>query len=211
MLSNYNLKTLLSSVNIDITYRCQLACPMCSRQSEAPEYSGGSHISIEDMEKIYLAFKRVSFCGNLSDPIYHPNFISLLEVGKKYNVGMNIHTTAHGKSNEWWNELISTMKGYKNITFIVGLDGMPKDSHIHRVNQDGEAVFKNMVMLREAGFKVIWQYIVFRYNENDMDKAKELSKIHDLSIDFVASGRWKFNDFETKYEHLIPTKDEWRV
>ena len=83
---------------------------------------------------------------------------------------------------------------FVEIIKIFALDGLPKDSHIYRVGQDGEAVWERMKQFNSNGINVIWQYIVFKYNEADMEAAKKLAKDNNINIDFKASNRWEDDD-----------------
>ena len=38
-----------------------------------------------------------------------------------------------------------------------------------------------------------WQYIIFDYNEHNVDKAKEMAAENDVAIMFTQSSRWKTN------------------
>ena len=53
--------------------------------------------------------------------------------------------------------------------WIFGIDGLPKDSHKYRINQDGEFLFRIMKMAKDQ-YKIncTWQYIIFDYNEEDV-------------------------------------------
>ena len=88
-----------------------------------------------------------------------------------------------------------------NAKWIFGIDGLPKDSHKYRINQDGEHLFNMMKMANDFGLSVIWQCIVFRYNENDIEKCKQLAKENNIKIDINMSGRWRNDD---KYKPLNP-------
>ena len=48
----------------------------------------------------------------------------------------------------------------KNAKWIFGLDGLPKDSHKYRVNQDGNKLYEMMKLGVSMGIFVSWQYIV---------------------------------------------------
>ena len=42
----------------------------------------------------------------------------------------------------------------------------------------------------QLGCKVVWKYIIFKYNENDMDKAKDLASKSGIRLNFIKSVRW---------------------
>ena len=72
---------------------------------------------------------------------------------------------------------------------------MPKDSHIYRKNQDGEKLFDMMLLSKKIlKNKPIWQYIVFSYNEKDIESAKEIAAKENIIFKLVMSKRFSIND-----------------
>ena len=58
---------------------------------------------------------------------------------------------------------------------------------MYRVNQDGEKLFKIMLKAKEYLTKSpSWQYIVFSYNEHNIEKAKE-----------TLQKTWPYDDYVT--------------
>jgi len=177
------------SINLDITNRCRLQCPKCMRQTYPNLHKRGRDISLENIEKISKGFEKLLFCGQMGDPIYHPKFDKIMDICKNNQV--QISTNGSGKSSSWYKKI---HKINPNISWMFGLDGLPEQSHIYRVNQDGLKVFENMKMLSAMGGFVIWQYIVFRYNENNLTKAKTLADQYNMKFVEIHSSRWKSND-----------------
>ena len=52
--------------------------------------------------------------------------------------------------------------------------------------------------------KIIWQYIVFKYNENYIEQATELANKHNIILELNYSGRWNLWDdpYEPKNSNL---------
>ena len=87
----------------------------------------------------------------------------------------------------WYNKAFKTNK---DTRWIFGLDGLPEESCMYRVNQDGEKLFLVMQMGVALGLQIDWQYIVFSYNEDHVEEAYNMAK--DNGIQFIVnySGRW---------------------
>ena len=50
----------------------------------------------------------------------------------------------------------------------------------------------------------IWQYIIFKYNEHNIEKAKAMADKHDLTFLLVQSSRWKGDeDYLKPKEHAL--------
>ena len=178
----------LKRINVDISSHCMLKCPRCIRQK--PGYEKGSDITVKNFDKICKAFKNIAMMGSASDCIYHHDFISILDVCVKNGNSVNIHTNGHGKSDKWWDKVIDKCKELNDVKFVFALDGLPEESEMYRIGQDGEAVWKIMKKVRNRGFKVVWQYIVFSYNEDHIEEAKQMALDNDIDFTVLLSSRW---------------------
>ena len=63
-------------INLDISIKCTLQCPKCSRQTDFKDIRPipGHDMTIEEYRKIINFFPRVMMCGQVSDPIFNKNF-----------------------------------------------------------------------------------------------------------------------------------------
>lgn len=190
-------------LNIDIAYRCALKCLRCGRQ-QVYRNKGltvpGYDLSLSEFDKISDRFKSISFCGQYSDPIHHPQFIEILAMCKKKKVEAEVHVASSAKSKEWF---VEAFKAYPDAQWIFGIDGLPEESHKYRVNQDGPKLYDIMLEAREYLVnKPHWQYIVFRYNQDHVEKAMEMAKERGLMFVKIRSSRWNV----VGSDDLKPTK-----
>lgn len=180
--------------NIDITDKCVLACTKCMRQHWPGLHKRGSDLLPEDFRKIVKFFNKISWCGQMGDPIYHRNMHALLDVAIEEQANLSIATNGFGKKDKWWDISYEKAAQIKEHRWIFGVDGLPKDSHKYRINQDGEDVFRQMVRGVKAGNKICWQYIVFSYNENDIDEARKMADDNGIVFLLLESSRWYSKD-----------------
>lgn len=190
-------------LNLEITNKCQLKCPACMRQLWPERLRGTREHPFETLKVIFDTFPEINFCGNLSDPIYHREFHQILDY-LNYESRYLISTSGHNKTEEWWRKSFELTKD-KNVKWRFALDGLPKDSHIYRVNQNGEQVFEMMKLGASMGCTIQWQYIVFNYNENDIEEAKKLAE--DNNILFLLTKSDRFNK-SSGAAHLKPENPE---
>ena len=176
-------------VNLDITNRCTLQCPACQRQTGW--YNRHRHLfndmSVEDLQKfIDSKFTYLEFCGQQSDPMAHPNILEFISMC--YSITLDIHTATSHKKKEFYEEAFyrSGMK----TKWIFGLDGLPEESHKHRINQDGVYLYKMMKLGASMGINVKWQYIVFNYNQDHIEQAKKMSNDDGIEFGLAFSDRW---------------------
>jgi hypothetical protein len=166
------------------------------RQKFPGLHKRGHDISLDNMKKISKSFNNLSFCGQMGDPIYHPKFLEILNICKDNNV--SISTAGQGKKLDWWEEAILISKKQR---WLFGLDGLPSESSQYRIGQNGEDVFKVMKHLSSIGAEIIWQYIVFKYNQDSIEKAQQLAKNNNITFIIIESSRW-----DLPYDKYKPDK-----
>jgi len=179
------------SLNIDITHRCALDCPRCQRWGNYRQHGKkvpGIDISISQMKKVISFYKDINFCGQYSDPVHHPKFIQILKLLLDNDIACAVHNASSAKSKEWY---IKAFKANPKARWVFGIDGLPNESHKYRINQDGEKLFDIMIEAKKyLTTKPKWQYIIFRYNENHIEQAKQMAVDNDIPIIIVNSSRW---------------------
>ena len=200
-------------INLDIHNKCTLECNKCGRfylLNETDTTSTnfpGCPLTDTDWKKILNHYTSINFCGQVSDPIMHPKLSNFL--GDMYAEGKigNVSTAVSHKPRKYF---IKAFKANPNMQWIFGIDGLPKDSHKYRTNQDGEKLFKIMLEAKNhLKTKPVWQYIVFKYNENDMEEAKDLAKKVDVNLLFIYSSRYEEKDdpLSPSLEHRTVRKE----
>lgn len=195
LIKDYMLIQRNRAVNVDTSYRCIFRCGQCQRQriNGGDMIKRGKDISEEDMQKLVDFYWHINFCGQISDPIYHPRFLKLLQIceGRK----LRISTVGSRKKQSFWDEAYSYNKGKTAWTF--GVDGIDESSEIHRIGSSFKDTWSQMKKGVSLGHIIIWQYIVFDYNENDMDTAIQMAKDNNFVLSFLHTGRtWDPNQLK---------------
>ena len=69
----------------------------------------------------------------------------------------------------WWKKLASILKPEDAIYFSI--DGIENNFHIYRVNASWKKIMSHINILSsyDNGPSIIWKYILFRYNELDVN------------------------------------------
>lgn len=183
----------MKTVNLDITHRCTLECPKCRREKYRllNQKVPGKDMSIDEYRKIIEYFDNVVFCGNISDPVFNPNFIKFLELNYEHNIDCEIHHAATGKPLTWYEK---AYKANPKAGWVFGIDGFPEESHLYRKNQNGPALFEAMKLCKKLGLRTTWRYIIFKYNEYSIKECKMLADHYDINIQFVRSSRFDLDD-----------------
>jgi len=181
-----------SVVNLDVTYLCALVCPSCQRQTMVRNLGKkvtGNHLSKTDFTKLLRHFNLIDFEGQYSDPVHHPEFIEFLELCYEHGSEVVIHNASSVKSKAWYQK---AFRANPDATWVFAIDGLPEDSHKYRINQDGKKLFEIMVDSKNyLHNKPVWQYIVFKYNQDNIETAIKLAADSDISFYTIYSSRWQ--------------------
>ena len=100
-----------------------------------------------------------------------------------------VHTAVAVRPKMWWSKAFIMSRG-RNVEWIFAIDGLPKDSSKYRVNQDGEKLYDIMLRCASFGVSTTWQYIVFNYNQDDVDTCEKIADKHGIKFLKINSGRW---------------------
>ena len=192
-------------VLIDLSHRCPLGCIMCQRQIYFKGKFGnkvwGGDLPMRSIEMLADKFKYISLGGQLSDPIHYPKFIEVLKMCKEKNVEVLVQTASSYRPEEWY---IKAFKANRFARWVFGIDGLPEQSHLYRKNQDGIKLFEMMLLAKKhLKNKPFWQYIIFNYNEDNIEKAKEKARASGVQMIILNSSRWASLD-----DPLMPKKKE---
>ena len=185
----------LSSPNMDLSHRCILRCPQCLRQKVEglPRIKRSFDIGKPEFRKILNYYdNQITFCGQISDPIYHPDFLAFLEMmdglGKGLRIATNGTNDKSGNMDEkWWEKAYSY--GLGENCWYFGVDGLDKKSELYRIGSNFEQVWETMKMGVQAGHPIVWQYIIFGYNEHEIEQAKEIAHKEGITLLLIKTNR----------------------
>ena len=182
-------------LNIDLSHRCPLECLRCGRQRSFTSKGlkvPGRDLTISEFNKILDWFPRISFCGQYSDPIHHPQINELLKITKERGTKVEVHLASSLKPMKHY---IEAFKANPKANWIFGIDGIPEESHKYRVNQDGRKLYNIMLESKKYLYtKPLWQFIIFSFNEHSIDECMKMAKDVDVDFILVNSARWTDDD-----------------
>jgi len=174
----------VKTVHLEITQRCQAACPMCDRNMNGGKdnpHITNAELSLEDCQRIFTpAFisqlKNMYMCGNLGDPIVARDSLEVFDYFRANNEKMwlSMNTNAGAKPVEWWRELAKVYGRMGAVIFSV--DGLRDTNHLYRQNVVWDNVERNMRAFIDAGGRARWDYIIFGHNEHQVEEAEQLAQ-----------------------------------
>ena len=206
---DYITSQLMQLPNMDISNKCILQCVYCQRQSIHDGKPEGktkvklsSDMSFEDFQKITHTFRGINLCGQLSDPIYHPNLIKYLQYASDHDKQIHIHTNGSGKKLSFWKQAFSIPR---TIEWTFGIDGLDqKTCNLHRIGQNFHQSFKAMLLGSRSHHKILWQFIPFQHNEHQLERAKDIARKYNIKFLILKSNRWSQNPIYVDNKQIIP-------
>ena len=171
----------IKSVELEISTFCNAACPQCPRNIQ-----GGKTISnlpminwtLEQLQSIFKIefvkqLEMVYFCGTYGDPMTNNYIVEMCQWFKTINpkIKLGIHTNGGVGRTDTYKQLATC------VDFIAfGIDGLEDTNHLYRKNVIWSQVLKNAQAFIEQGGHAVWDFIVFRHNQHQVDQAKQFSQ-----------------------------------
>ena len=195
-------------VHFEPTQMCQASCPMCDRNKnggEVNQYLKDESMTLEGFKKAFskefLAnLKTFFFCGNHGDPIFAPDMLEHAKYVRECNPEINMFVTTNGgaRKPEWWEKLA------KVVSFVnFSVDGLQDTNHFYRQGVKWQNVEDNMAAFCDAGGYAKWTFLVFNYNEHQVEQARMFAELIGVK-DFIVkkSGRYiNTADLKKKDDH----------
>lgn len=170
----------VKTIHLEITSKCNARCPMCART-----VSGGKNnpflplveLSLGDIQSIFpidfiKQLDRLYMCGNYGDPVVAEDtlkiFYYLREVNQK--IRLDMFTNGSARKEDWWRDLAKVVD---LVHFSV--DGLEDTNPIYRKGTHFPVILKNMKAYLKEGGTAVWDFIVFRHNEHQVDEARALA------------------------------------
>ncbi len=197
--------------NIDPVNACNLHCPFCivgaGKDIFKPEF-----ISIERYKNILKELGGTLLHLSLyryGEPLMHPEIGTLISLAKEEGIYVHLSTNLLLLDEKKLKEVIEA----EPDQIVVCADGVTEETY-QKYRQGGNfAQFrKNLEMLlkaiRKSGKKieVKWQYLVFGYNESEIEKAKQIAE--NLHIPFSAEPAYIPN--EAEFNAYRPSSNKYR-
>jgi len=177
---NYND---IKEVHLEITQKCQAACPMCDRNENGGKdnrHITNAELSLADCKRIFepefiAQLRTMYMCGNLGDPIVAKDTLEVFKYFREHNPTMwlSMNTNAGAKNTEWWEELAGVINNKGAVIFSV--DGLRDTNHLYRQNVVWDNVERNMKAFISAGGRARWDFLIFQHNEHQVAEAETLA------------------------------------
>lgn len=195
----------ITGFHIEPTNICTLKCAGCARTrfiDQWPQQWKNHNLDIDSLMRfldIDLKDTTINLCGNYGDPIYYPSLHDMVRAFKNRWANLVITTNGSYRDPAWWDELCKLLDEKDVIRFSI--DGIPSNFTEYRQNAEWNSIERAIKICSEAKVKTVWKYIVFAFNQDNIEQARELSQ--SLGVD---NFKIEYSDrFDNKTQNLIPT------
>jgi MoaA/NifB/PqqE/SkfB family radical SAM enzyme len=205
----------IRSIQLEISSYCNAACPQCPRN-----YFGGNTIptlplrkwTLTEFKKVFTPalldqLEQVYFCGTYGDPMTNSSIVDMCKFLKDSNskIRVGIHTNGGVGTESIYSKLAEV------TDFIAfGIDGLEDTNHLYRRNTKWKKIIKNSQAFIDAGGYAIWDFIVFKHNEHQVEEAKTLSnELKFKEFNIKKTGRFLNHTHEYSNKLFVYNKKEF--
>lgn len=199
------------AISIEPTTSCNLRCPQCpSGLREFTRDTGMLDVSLNkkiiDELKDTLMYITYYFQG---EPYLNKSFLDMVAYASSHNIYTATSSNAHYLTKDVSEATIKS--GLKRL--IISVDGTTQESYgKYRIGGKLDKVLEGTRNIVEAkknagkGPHIIWQFIVFGHNENELKEIKTLAK--EYGVDELGIKTAQVYDFTTNID-LIPDNEAY--
>jgi len=173
----------LKVLHLEPTDVCQLACPLCARETD-PDFnkSRKHHLTVDAVERHFdedaiKKLEKMFMCCNYGDPAAGYNTLDIYRYFRKINPKITLGMNSNGalQSTFWWNELASIMN--RPLDYCVfSIDGLEDTNPVYRINTNWKKLMSNVEAFIAAGGSAHWDMLVYKHNQHQVDECEQLAR-----------------------------------
>jgi radical SAM protein with 4Fe4S-binding SPASM domain len=200
------------ALTIEPTNYCNLFCPECISGKKAFNRPLG-YIDFELYKKIidevksHVAYLMLNFQG---ESFLHSDLINMIEYANTRNIFVSISTNGHFIDKQGFGALIDS--GLSEL--IVSLDGTTQEVYeqyriggtFNKVLENIKGLIKEKDIRKEVFPIVKLQFLVFRFNEHQMQAVKKLAR--ELNVDALVFKSAQLYDLQNIENRSLPIKNK---
>lgn len=197
----------IKRIHLELTEKCNAACPLCIRTNpnglRPQSYIGRSELTLKDIRHFLYAEIRdqlvdVHMCGSYGDPIVAKNCQEIADYLCSENCSVSISTNGGARNAAWWAQLGTILSRNHRSRVDFHIDGLADTNSFYRRNTNFKRIITNARAFIDAGGLANWEFIPFRHNEHQVERAHNLSKEYGFARFTIKKSNWIFSEEKTK-------------
>lgn len=198
-------------VMIEPTNVCNLKCPLCPSGADTLNRNKG-FMDLTLLKKLVDEVSEYAFMlilWNQGEPFLNKDFIQMCEYAASKKIALLVSTNANILPNA--EKIVSS--GIERL--IISLDGATQDTYNkYRINGNLQTVIDNVrkivaakKKLKSSTPRIVWQFIVMKHNEHEVDEIKRLSSALEVdTLSLKTAQIYSKEDINT----YLPTNPKYR-
>ncbi len=186
----------INIIEIELSSLCNAKCSGCMRtmldNKKIDYYKGNLPLDsiIDWFDPLDLSETKIKMCGVLGDPMINPELYEIVFylLFEKNVRDLEMSTNGGTRSTQFWKDLgLLSRQSNKRFYIHWAIDGVTKNDYRENVALD--RVWNNVHAYHSTGGHSIWQYIIFDYNEDEVEAARERAK--EYGMKFATRVSWR--------------------
>jgi len=167
----------IKNVHLEISSRCNAACPLCPRNFYGYPYNDGyieHDMTLTEAQTIFAPdfvkqLNSVYVNGNFGDAVMNSETVDIMQYLRECNKDLIIiiSTNAGARDRNFWQNLAQL-----NVQVQFCIDGLEDTHSLYRQNTLYSTVIKNAQIFIEAGGTATWKMIDFNHNLHQQAEAR---------------------------------------
>jgi len=212
----------IKSLHIELTNRCNAACPMCMRTFNDEVKNDVQEINLESFmswfsPELIAGLTKIKFCGNSGDPAIAKDCLSIHEYVLKCNPNIQFLMNTNGgvRTTTFWKKLGSIYAQSDNSFVTFHIDGLEDTNHIYRQGVKWSKLMNNVEAYNSNDAVSLWAFIPFFHNEHQVEEAELMAPTLGFNkFALKISARWNNRSKPFSYEGgklYPPTSCEFNI
>jgi radical SAM protein with 4Fe4S-binding SPASM domain len=199
-------------VSIEPTTSCNLRCPQCPsglREFTRPTGMLQNKLFESVIQQLKKHVHSLTFYFQ-GEPYLNPDFLNMVAFANKNGLYTITSTNAHYLNEETAKQTVLS----KLDKLIISVDGVTQEvyeqyrigGNLDKVIEGTKEILKQKKALRSKTPHVVWQFVVFKSNEEQIEAVKQLGR--EIGVDEVKIKTAQIYDFEHGHD-LIPNEEKY--
>ena len=171
-------------VHIETTDVCNLACPLCARETDVNfDSERQHHLTVRQVAEILTPqqiqnLEKMFMCGNYGDPAAGQHSIELYHYfrGHNPNIILGMNTNGSLRNADYWYNLARDIMNQPRDYVVFSIDGLEDTNHLYRRGSVWSKIMDNAEAFISAGGSAHWDMLVYEHNKHQVDAAQQLAQ-----------------------------------
>lgn len=170
-------------LHLEPTDVCQLACPLCARETDKDFVKGQQHhLRVEHIQRLYTERKiksldKMFMCGNYGDPAAGKYTLDIYRYFRELNpdIVLGMNTNGALQTTFWWHGLGGILNQPEDYC-VFSIDGLEDTNRVYRKNTNWDKLIANVQAFIAAGGHAHWDMLVYKHNQHQVDACEQLAR-----------------------------------